>query len=130
MHSALKLLRQFSISTGQTSGRAATSKLHAASELWQTTGRQVYKDYLLSNEALIVKEFRSIGWLMSGPLIKAGSDELITVVEESCNDIFGRDQEARGTDTLWSALPSEYLGRRLGHSELRCEAILSSQGVS
>jgi hypothetical protein len=60
-----------------TSGRAATSKLHAASELWQTTGRQVYKDYLLSNESLIVKEFRNIGWLISGPLIKTGSDELL-----------------------------------------------------
>ncbi|MCJ7446979.1 MAG: glycoside hydrolase family 9 protein [Bacteroidales bacterium] len=51
-------------------GRAASSKVHAAIELLRTTGEQVYKDYILQNESLIVKEFRNLGWIIGAALPK------------------------------------------------------------
>jgi hypothetical protein len=51
-------------------GRAASSKIHTAIELFRTTGKQVYKDYILQNESLIVKEFRNLGWIIGAALPK------------------------------------------------------------
>jgi endoglucanase len=82
----------------QVTGRAAASKLHAASELWLTTGKQSYKDYLLNNEALIVKEFRTIGWLISGSIIKAGSDEMIQSIRKVATD-FSSEIQKQGAQT-------------------------------
>jgi hypothetical protein len=44
--------------------------VHAAIELFRTTGEQVYKDYILQNESLIVKEFRTLGWIIGPALPK------------------------------------------------------------
>lgn len=82
----------------QISGRTANSRLHAASELWLTTGKQVYKDYLLNNEALIVKEFRSVGWLVSASLLKAGTPEMIESVKKAAAS-FSLEIQKQGAQT-------------------------------
>lgn len=52
--------------------RAERANVHAAIELFVTTGKQVYKDYILQNESLIVKDISNIGWIIGPvlPLIK------------------------------------------------------------
>lgn len=59
------------------SGYAVTSKIHAAAELFRTTGKEVYKDYLIKHNEMIVKMFRNIGWLV-GPVLKDLADKSFT----------------------------------------------------
>jgi endoglucanase len=82
----------------QVSGRSATSKLHAASELYLTTGQKVYKGYLLGNEALILKEFRSVGWLISRTLIKSGNEELLKSIRKAAASLSAEIQ-TQGAET-------------------------------
>jgi hypothetical protein len=79
-------------------GRQAANKLHAASELFLTTGKKVYKDYLLDNKSIIISEFRNIGWLISAGIIKTGNDELIQSVKKVAA-AFASDIEKQGAQT-------------------------------
>ena len=47
------------------SGRAELPKVHAAVELYLTTGEQKYKDFLLAETAFIVEHIRQAGWIVS-----------------------------------------------------------------
>jgi hypothetical protein len=82
----------------QLAGRTATAKLLAASELYLTTGKQDYKDYLHNNEALIIKEFRSVGWLLCGTIIKTGNNELIQSIRKAAA-AFSSEIEKQGAQT-------------------------------
>jgi hypothetical protein len=82
----------------QNSDRTATAKIHAASELYLTTGRQVYKNYLLNNEAIIIKEFRNVGWMISGTIINTGNDELIQSLRKAAS-AFSSEIERQGAQT-------------------------------
>jgi hypothetical protein len=44
--------------------RAESAKIHAASELYLSTGKDTYKDYLLSHKEFITKNIRSVGWFI------------------------------------------------------------------
>ena len=46
------------------SGRSMSSKIHAAKELYLTTGETAYRDYIVNNELYIIKEIRSLAWLI------------------------------------------------------------------
>ncbi len=61
----------------QLQGRAVSSKIHAASELLLTTGKAEYREFIIQNEAALLKDIRSLGWLVarSLPLI---DNEIIT----------------------------------------------------
>jgi hypothetical protein len=82
----------------QVTDRQAASKLHAASELYLTTGQQIYKDYLLNNKSLIISEFGNIGWLISGAIFKTGNDELIQSVKKAAN-AFASEIAKQGSQT-------------------------------
>src|SRR5690606_25768531 len=47
------------------SGAARSAKLHAAAELFLTTGDVQYKDYLLSEADYIVESIDKVGWFMA-----------------------------------------------------------------
>ncbi len=64
-------------------GRAASSKVHAAIELYITTGKQVYKDYILQNESLIVKDIWSLGWLIGTALPKLKDEAFAQSVKKA-----------------------------------------------
>ena len=46
------------------SGRAEPSKIHAATELYLTTGEQKYKDFLISKVGYIAENIRQTGWIV------------------------------------------------------------------
>jgi len=47
------------------SGNAKAAKVHAAVELFLTTGAQIYKDFLLAEVAFIAAEIDRLGWLVA-----------------------------------------------------------------
>ena len=92
----------------QVTGLEAASKLHAASELYLTTGQQIYKDYLLNNKSLIISEFGNIGWLISGAIFKTGNDELIQSVKKAAN-AFASEIAKQGSQTPFGVPYSPYI---------------------
>jgi len=52
----------------QISGKVANAKIHAAIELYLTTGDDKYKKYLVDNEAVITKGIQELGWLIGRAL--------------------------------------------------------------
>jgi hypothetical protein len=92
----------------QVTDRQAASKLHAASELYLTTGQQIYKDYLLNNKSLIISEFRNIGWLICGAIFKTGNDELIQSVKKAAN-AFASEIAKQGSQTPFGVPYSPYI---------------------
>jgi len=45
-------------------GRAESAKIHAAAELFLTTGEQAYKDFLQSEAGFIINSIEHLGWFM------------------------------------------------------------------
>lgn len=71
----------------QLTGRTANSKIHAASELFLTTGDDQYKDYILKNEASVLKGIRDIGWLIGRALPKINNAEFTAAVKNSAKSL-------------------------------------------
>ncbi|MDR1938465.1 MAG: glycoside hydrolase family 9 protein [Tannerellaceae bacterium] len=59
------------------SGRAQPAKIHAAAELFLTTGEKEYKDFLLSQTQYIAKHISQVGWFI-GRAEKAVKDSKFT----------------------------------------------------
>ena len=75
------------------SGQTKLAKIHAAAELYLTTGEQGYKDFLLSEITYIVENIRQAGWIVCR-VEKELADEDFTVAIrdalESLKDRFDR----------------------------------------
>jgi len=54
----------------QMTGRTIISKIHAASELFLTTGEEQYRNFVLANKDSVVKGIRDIAWLIGRTLPK------------------------------------------------------------
>jgi endoglucanase len=78
--------------------RQTTSKIHAAAELFLTTGKRTYKDYILENKSLIVKEFRTIGWLLAPVLPKINDPVFTQSLREAARE-FSSEITKQGTET-------------------------------
>lgn len=78
-------------------GRVLNAKLHAASELFITTGEDQYKRYLVENKDAIVKSFGNTGWLLSRtlPLLndQALTDEVRTAAKTFSEEITKQSAE-------------------------------------
>lgn len=61
---ALQAAREIFMATDGT-GPARTAKIHAAAELFLTTGEQAYKDSLLSEADFIVASIDKVGWFVA-----------------------------------------------------------------
>ena len=73
---ALEAARElYSVTDG--SGRAELPKIHAACELFLTTGEQRYKDFLLSETDFILEHIRFAGWIACR-VVKELDDERFT----------------------------------------------------
>ena len=75
-----------------------TSKIHAAAELFLTTGKMSYKDYILENKSLIVKEFRTIGWHLAPVLPKINDTNFTQSLMEAARE-FSSEITKQGTET-------------------------------
>jgi endoglucanase len=71
----------------QLTGRAANSKIHAASELLLTTGEDQYRKYILENESAVVKGIGDIGWLIGRVLPKLNSTEFTAAITNSAKSL-------------------------------------------
>ena len=71
----------------QLTGRAANSKIHAASELFLTTGEGQYKNYILQNEEAVIKGIRDLGWLVGRTLPKINSAEFTAAIKNSAKSL-------------------------------------------
>ena len=79
-------------------GRAVTSKIHAAAELFLTTGKKEYKDYILDNKDVAIKDIRSIGWLIARTLPKI-DDQAFTESMKNAAVTFSADIIKQGAET-------------------------------
>ncbi|HWR74730.1 MAG TPA: glycoside hydrolase family 9 protein, partial [Bacteroidales bacterium] len=75
-----------------------TSKIHAAAELFLTTGKRSYKDYIIENKSLIVKEFRTIGWHLAPVLPKINDAVFTQSLREAARE-FSSEIAKQGTET-------------------------------
>lgn len=58
----LNIAREIFERTGNGNPRMASPKIQAAAELYLATGEDLYKDFLLDNKDLIVKQIGQMGW--------------------------------------------------------------------
>jgi endoglucanase len=65
------------------SRRSISSKIHAAMELYLTTGKTAYRDYIVNNELYIIKEIRSLAWLIGPSLTKLGNEGFTHSIREA-----------------------------------------------
>ena len=71
----------------QLTGRAINSKIHAASELFITTGEEQYRNFILQNESAVIKGIRDLGWLIGRTLPKINSSEFTTAVKNATKSL-------------------------------------------
>jgi hypothetical protein len=71
----------------QLTGRATNSKIHAASELFLTTGEDQYKNYILQNEEAVIKGIRDLGWLVGRTLPKINNAEFTAAFKNSAKSL-------------------------------------------
>jgi hypothetical protein len=68
-------------------GRSISSKIHAAKELFLTTGETAYRDYIVNNELYIIKEIRSLAWLIGPSLTQLGNEGFTRSVREAAKSL-------------------------------------------
>jgi endoglucanase len=71
----------------QLTGRAVNSKIHAASELFLTTGEDLFKEFILQNEEAVIKGIRDLGWLIARTLPKINKPEFTAVVKNAAKSL-------------------------------------------
>ena len=71
----------------QISGMVANSRIHAAIELFLTTGEEKYRKYLIENESVITKGIQNLGWLIGRVLPKINNTEFSASVTNSVKSL-------------------------------------------
>jgi hypothetical protein len=71
----------------QVSGMIANAKIHAAIELFLTTGEDQYRKYLIENEAAVIKGINNIGWLIGRALPKINNPGFTASVKSSMKSL-------------------------------------------
>ncbi|MBQ6886516.1 MAG: glycoside hydrolase family 9 protein [Lachnospiraceae bacterium] len=65
------------------SGEAKAAKLHAAVELYLTTEEIKYKEFLFEEKEFIVKNIKSMGWIISRVIHAIDNEEFVNSVREA-----------------------------------------------
>ncbi len=65
------------------SGRTTGAKIHAAIELFRTTNKNVYKQYLLDHETAIIRDIDHLGWLVGTVLPAVGNPSFTASVRKA-----------------------------------------------
>lgn len=71
----------------QMTGRTINSKIHAASELFLTTGEEQYRNYILANKESVVKGIRDIAWLIGRTLPKINDPAFTAEVRKAATGL-------------------------------------------
>lgn len=78
--------------------RSKGAKIHAATELYLTTGDAKYKDYLLAETAYITRNIGRVGWYMGRAEKKMDNAKFSKAVREAMKD-FRNELEKQGAET-------------------------------
>ncbi|MDR0845204.1 MAG: glycoside hydrolase family 9 protein [Tannerella sp.] len=82
----------------ETDNRSKASKVHAATELFLTTGEKEYKDYLLSETKYIAENISRVGWF-TGRAEKVLNDKKFTKAIRDALPAFRDELEKQGRET-------------------------------
>jgi len=74
--------------------RAGHAKIHAAVELYLTTGRSEYRDYLLSHADDIAENIRHLGWIISRAVHRIGDPAFTQTIRRSMAALPGQYAES------------------------------------
>jgi hypothetical protein len=69
------------------SGMVANAKLHAAVELYLTTEKEKYKNYILENRETVVKGINQLGWIIGRALPKINNAEFTDLVRNAVRNL-------------------------------------------
>jgi hypothetical protein len=67
--------------------KVSSSKIHAATELFITTGKDEYKQFLLKNEAVIKENISSVGWIIGKALPKINDKRFEASIRASVTEL-------------------------------------------
>jgi endoglucanase len=67
----------------QLSGRTANAKIHAAIELFMTTGEEQYRSYLIRNKQPVIDGLNQTGWIIGRALPKINDADFTSSVKKS-----------------------------------------------
>jgi len=65
-----------------TTDRGGGAKIHAATELFLTTGKKEYLDHITGNEEIITKEIGRLGWIVAKAVSKIDNKEFISALRK------------------------------------------------
>ena len=68
-------------------GRVANAKIHAAVELFITTGEDKYRDYILNNKTAVMEGLNQIGWILGKVLPKINDAGFTEAVRSSIRSL-------------------------------------------
>lgn len=68
-------------------GRVAGAKIHAASELFLTTGKDVYSKYLLDNREAAIRGINNIGWAVARAVHKINNPEFTAAIKSASRNL-------------------------------------------
>jgi endoglucanase len=78
--------------------RGTYSKIQAASELFLTTGKDKYKEYLLTNRESVIKGMNRIGWVVVKTLDKINDNEFKVAVRNAAMS-FSKELDKQAAET-------------------------------
>jgi hypothetical protein len=76
--------------TSTNNSRSETTKMHAAIELFLSTGKAEYKDYILKNEKLIVENTRVLGWVIGRAVPLINNQNFEASIRKSIQEYAGK----------------------------------------
>jgi hypothetical protein len=68
-------------------GRTANAKIHAAAELFLTTGKDLYKNHLLESRDAVIKGMSNIGWAVARAIHKIDNPGFTAAVGDAAKDL-------------------------------------------
>ena len=68
-------------------GRVVNAKIQAAVELFLTTGKDEYKNYLLENRESVIKGMNNVGWVVARAINKINNPEFTAAVKNAARSV-------------------------------------------
>jgi endoglucanase len=79
-------------------GRAVNAKIQASVELFLTTSKVEYKNYLLENRESVIKGMNNVGWIVARAISKINNSDFTTAVKNAARSVSDEiDKQAAGT---------------------------------
>ena len=92
LHAAQELFEKTSAVTEQ----EIQSKIHAAVELYLTTGEDAYRAYILEQQAFITKNINSVGWIVSRAVKELHDEGFAAAIQGALKDLKQHYDELSG----------------------------------